>query len=608
MEENLIILVLNKILPEFPDLAGEQWDALAEPLGTLLTELDEEQDPQQRDFVCYQVLQLLKTVPVLIQRFDQEMDLFDPSQGPQVTKGGLTTLVKNFWGRRKTSNSAITRFVDISCPRKVWIESRRISVVVRLNEAHPENSDVPRQELLLVEERPVLVRIEAPDFMLQGPDEQELILSSEPISAPLVFDLAPRRVGFSSIHFDFIQDGNYLGAIELPLEITALEVSVQAQEPVVASLQTTGRGDPADFTLYITCVPTADPRELHFRLMQKGQSIGQDFPPLRLDSSLQAYTRNIYLRLTALMERRDPVAEAVLGSEMMVSKRTIEDRLREEGMNLWKYLIPLELQLRYESERAEWANRSLLIISDEPDVPWELLWPEGDEHPLCLQMNLARWLKRSSQERTIYEPKHQLSLQRIGVIAPPDMGLVSAQKEHMFLRTFLHQYLFQDVSPLPPTYTNVKRFLQTGAYDWIHIATHGNFYPVDPEGESAIWLQDQQPLTPHSIIGEVAQAIRQQRPAFVLNACEVGRQSRAINGLGGWASRLIGAGAGLFLAPLWPVDDDSAYRFTRSLYQSFSNGATIAAAVRQGRLDAKRAGDPTWLAYSLYAHPNATLG
>src|SRR5581483_6676856 len=257
------------------------------------------------------------------------------------------------------------------------------------------------------------------------------------------------------------------------------------------------------------------------------------------------------------------------------------------------------------------ADKSLLIISDEPDIPWEMLWPHGetwvDPHPLCLQMNLARWLRRSPQEKNIYEPEHWLSLRRMAVIAPPDTQLSSTSKERAFLEAFMHQHQFQNVSPPEPTYINVKRFLQEGIYDWVHIATHGSFYPSDPSGESAIWLQDRQSLTPHSIVAEVAQAIRRQRPAFVLNACEVGHQGWSINGLGGWASRLIGSGASLFLAPLWPVKDGSAYRFTSSMYQSLANGNTIAEAVRQGRLEARREGDPTWLAYSMYAHPNASM-
>ncbi len=608
MEENPIIVILYKIFPEFPALAGEQWEALAEPLQALLAELDQEQDPQRQDLICYEVLQLLKTVPVLIQRFDQEMKLFDPSHGQQITRGSFVTLFQGFL-RKKSLEPALIRFVDISCPRKVWIKSHRISIVVRLKESHYEYSDAPEKALQLEEEKPVLVRIDAPDFELLEPGAQELVLSPEQGSAPLVFDLAPRRVCFSTIHFDFIQDGNHLGSTEVLIEITATEVSVQAQERVETQLHTTGNADPPDFTLYIAYTPASSPPELRFHLFQKGQSLGQEFTPLSLKSPLQAYTREIYRRLTALMNGLDPTPPVPLRSARPIDKQTIDECLCEEGMNLWKELIPLELQARYESEREAWANRSLLIISDEPDIPWEMLWPHGetwsDPHPLCLQMNLARWLRRSPQEKNIYEPEHRLSLRRMAVIAPSDTQLSSISKEHAFLRAFMHQHQLQNVSPSEPTYINVKRFLQEGGYDWVHIATHGSFYPADPGGESAIWLQDRQSLTPRSIVGEVAQTIRQQRSAFVLNACEVGHQSWSINGLGGWASRLIGTGASLFLAPLWPVKDGSAYNFTTSMYQSFASGKTIAEAVRQGRLEARREGDPTWLAYSLYAHPNA---
>jgi hypothetical protein len=508
MENNPIIVTLYKILPELPDLAGEQWAALEAPLQALLADLANETDARQQDRLCYEVLQLLETVPALIARFDQEMELFDPSNGPQITRGILFTQLQSLLERKKTQRQALTRFADISCPRRVWLQTRRISIVVRLKEYPSEVSDAPPKALLVEEERPVLVRIDAPDFTLLGPGTQQLVLTSEPVSTPLVFDLAPRHVGFSSIHFDFSQEGNYLGSTELPMEITETEVSIQAQEHVETPLHTTGNVEPPDFTLYITCKPASSPSELHFRLVQRDQSLEQEFLPLQLGSSLQAHTQAIYRRLTNLMLQIDSTALAVLGTAKPINKQMIEDRLRNEGMNLWKELIPLELRTRYEREREEWSNKSLLIISDEPDIPWELLWPHGetwsDPHPLCLQMNLSRWLRRSPQEATIYQPKQRISLQKLAAIAPPDTQLFSASRELSFLRTFMHQHYLQDVSPLEPTYAHVKQFLQEETYDWVHIATHGNFYPADPDGESAIWLLDQQPLTPRDIVGDSA--------------------------------------------------------------------------------------------------------
>lgn len=607
MQENPIILTLYNMYPRFQELAGERWADLAEPLLALMAELGEARSSEQQDLICYQIIALLKTVPALIELFDREMDVFDPSTGPQITKNSLSNFFQGFRRKRKGSGLAIRRFVDISCPRKVWLQSSRVTVVVRLSESHTELSDAPEQALLL-KEQPVQVRLEAPDedFLLLGPCEQELTLpAAAPVSAPLVFYLTPRRVCFSTIRCFFTQDGTHLGITVLPVEITAFEVSFQDQEPVETLLETAGQGEAPDFTLYITCVPPTDPQELHFHLLQRGQSVWQKFAPVKLTGSLEDYAHNIYRRLTALVYQLNPTSLAVLGSRQTLSTQAAEESLRREGLHLWEKLLPLELRERYEREREQWINRSLLIISDEPHIPWELLWPDEDQPPLCLQMNLARWLQPGPQERIVYQPRQQFSLLCLGVIAPDDAGLAFASTEQAFLLTFMHQHQFQNVSPWPPTLTNVQRFLQEESYDWVHFAAHGNFYPDDPHGESAIWLRDQQSLTPQHIIGKVARAIRQQRPAFVLNACEVGRQGWAINGLGGWARSLISAGAGLFLAPLWPVRDDSAYRFMASLYQSLADKKAIAEAVRQARLDCQRAGDPTWLAYSLYAHPNA---
>ena len=59
-------------------------------------------------------------------------------------------------------------------------------------------------------------------------------------------------------------------------------------------------------------------------------------------------------------------------------------------------------------------------------------------------------------------------------------------------------------------------------------------------------------------------------------------------------------------APLWTVGDEQAFAFATAFYNSMG-AANIGAAVRDARLAARRAGDPTWLAYSVYAHPLAAV-
>jgi CHAT domain-containing protein len=150
--------------------------------------------------------------------------------------------------------------------------------------------------------------------------------------------------------------------------------------------------------------------------------------------------------------------------------------------------------------------------------------------------------------------------------------------------------------------------LESGQYDWLHVAAHGNFYLEYPDGHTPVWLEDGLPLTPDVFVGpRIESHIRRERPAFVLNACHAGRQGWALTGLGGWANRLISLGAGLFIGPQWTVTDGPAKEFARVFYEELLTGQPAAEALRRARLAARREGDPTWLAYSLYAHPNATV-
>ena len=150
--------------------------------------------------------------------------------------------------------------------------------------------------------------------------------------------------------------------------------------------------------------------------------------------------------------------------------------------------------------------------------------------------------------------------------------------------------------------------LERGGYSWLHAATHGKSDAGLPDAGTAIQLQGPDSLKPEDLVGpEIEGYIRRARPAFFFNVCHGGQQGWALTRLGGWANRLISAGAGLFIAPLWSVTDANALTFAETFYGELLDGATVAEAVRLGRQAARAAGDPTWLAYSVYAHPNARV-
>ena len=51
------------------------------------------------------------------------------------------------------------------------------------------------------------------------------------------------------------------------------------------------------------------------------------------------------------------------------------------------------------------------------------------------------------------------------------------------------------------------------------------------------------------------------------------------------------------------VGDQPASEFVTALYRELKAGKTIAQASRVARTEARNAGDASWLAYTVYAHP-----
>jgi CHAT domain-containing protein len=173
---------------------------------------------------------------------------------------------------------------------------------------------------------------------------------------------------------------------------------------------------------------------------------------------------------------------------------------------------------------------------------------------------------------------------------------------------FVQRHGVRDGGIVPAIKSDALHVLSAGSYDWLHAAAHGTardlVYKTVP-----VWLENGEALTPDDIVGpKIERHIRTRRPAFVLNACTAARSGWELTGMSGWANQLIRVGAGLFLAPLWSVTDDVAKEFVQAFYDELAKNARVADAMRAGRLAARRAkGDPTWLAYVLFAHPNARV-
>lgn len=274
--------------------------------------------------------------------------------------------------------------------------------------------------------------------------------------------------------------------------------------------------------------------------------------------------------------------------------------LRVKGAYLSETILPAELRRRLAELRGR--VRSLLIQSDDPWIPWEILCvPEtpggeaADGPFLCEAFALTRWLGGTGQTRW-------LPLQRLAVVVPRDSGLPQAEGEYEDLLALARDGA-RRIERIPARVGDLHAALCKGEHDGWHFSGHGLHRESAPD-LSGLWLEDGGELTPDYLSG-AARNLGSRRPLVFLNACSSGKTGASLTGIGGWPPHFLRAGAGSCIGTLWPIDDEPARAFSKAFYGAFLAGAPMAEAVFAARQAIRSDGNPTWLAYTVFAHPLA---
>ncbi|MDF0682291.1 MAG: CHAT domain-containing protein [Candidatus Nitrosocosmicus sp.] len=98
------------------------------------------------------------------------------------------------------------------------------------------------------------------------------------------------------------------------------------------------------------------------------------------------------------------------------------------------------------------------------------------------------------------------------------------------------------------------------------------------------------------------------KPNGSLNACQTGMQGVSLTGVQSWATRFLDSGVSSFIGTLWSVRDITAKNFVEELYNQLTTGQVpIDEAVKNARIKCKEDGDPSWLAFELFAPPNLSI-
>lgn len=293
------------------------------------------------------------------------------------------------------------------------------------------------------------------------------------------------------------------------------------------------------------------------------------------------------------------------------TQKQIEESVKlqaEVGHNLYADIWTKEFKEYYRDNLRKSTNKKALIInSAEESIPWEVLRPEDtdinqswydDEH-LCEKFYLARG-KNIPQGNGIL-------LNKIAVIYPPT-GLAGGKYESEFLSQLSNRPEFGSISFIN-TVEEVLQSFRQGSINLYHFICHGNFYSTQPS-ESYLKLADG-PLKVSQITGEEKRGLTKSKPLIFINACHSGEIGVGLTRIEGWSQRFMDSGASAFIGTLWNVNTFLAARFAIEFYERFlglkDTAVTLGQAVHDARMEIKAVApaNPTWLAYTLYGHPNA---
>lgn len=447
--------------------------------------------------------------------------------------------------------------------------------------------------------------IPATNVTLDGTDLDRLLLPLGGGWAELSFTVRPVAPGPVRVTVLVRQGRDLLGRLSLeatavdPADVSGGQQALTRAQVDVASATSPALADVA--WLEIAQLEREGQTRFQYELRLPGvpQRITGTSAPIQ---DAEAFVSNLFREVQQLWFDRSDQPDAYLAA------------LQDFGAHLFETLFPQELQALLWDHRADLDN--LLLLADEPFIPWELVHlkpPRGPRQraPRFLgQRGLVRWPFTPFPA----QPSLRARAGRVFAVCPDyadhTLDLSEVQAEAQFLTTTL------GATPVAGTTDGVRRLLRRrGGFDLLHFSGHGTADPGNI-AEAKILLAGREVggalvsdyLSSTTVAENVRLAGRDGGgPLVVLNACQVGRQGEDLTSLGGFARAFLEAGASAFVSCLWSVNQKPARIFVETFYARLLRGDTVASAALAGRTAARAEGDGTWLAYVVYARPDAVL-
>lgn len=473
------------------------------------------------------------------------------------------------------------RFLQGRLPERVRL-GEEVSLLVRLGlqpgarlEAGLQTLAVPETGLDVT-----LVLADHPGFSLRSPDRAVVDIVPRRDSNWAGFELQAAREGVHTLQVEAFAGGTGLGG--LPVEVSVDAAARTGPSTERSSPAGIVQADPGEVSLLLSY--DADRQVYRYRLIDSGGYYSEEAASDRLLQPPGEALEQLVAQLNVLAR-----------GQVAWDAATTRDWLKGQGIALWNSFIPQALQREFWQRRDRITQ--MTIVSQGDPVPWELLYPFApgglDAGFLIDQFPVAR-------RRYGPRPPSRLELGTADLVLSGD-GLLTAPAEIAALDGLLRSrgLAARRIGDLPGLLQTFRR----GDIGVLHFSCHNAFARSAPNASRI--LLGNQPFEPVFL---EAHAGRFAAPLVFLNACRTDGHAPLYTTVEGWAASFLRAGAGAFIGSLWEVVDTSASTYAQQFYRAALSGNTLGESARQAR-DAIRdnPGDPTWLAYTLYGDPAATM-
>ncbi len=270
------------------------------------------------------------------------------------------------------------------------------------------------------------------------------------------------------------------------------------------------------------------------------------------------------------------------------------------GIRLWRDFIPDELNQKYWERRSEIKRLTILSEGSGHLIPWEAMYPisrTGEKAGYLVdQVTVVR-----QSYAFMSQPTDPFHFSEICFVLSDEDDPPKAKQEVNRLEAILHgkQSEVTDTALL----TGV---LDAASFNLLHFACHNVFGRGGSDESTGPYIPlGIRPFDTNILANYISQF--KQSPLVFMNVCRSDGGSPGYTRIINWADSFLETGVRAFIGTLWEVRDDTASMFAEYFYQALVSGASLGEAMHQARSKVRdRAGDPTWLAYTLYGDPKAT--